>query len=462
MQNRFKSFKFLVFSFWFLASAFAEVNRDTIHEIGSIRTAGNHSIESYQILSKVRSRAGQLFNAATAAEDAKRIAELPGVEYAYYNQVTADGKIQLTFVVVGKNIVRTIVFLGNRKVKAKTLRSKLDFKVGDYFDPILAQSSAATLNQFYKKKGYAFARIDLDQEKAKYGEVVFKIDEGPRVKIKAVRFRDNVAIKTGQLKKIIKTKTRKFFLWSRYYNEERVADDVTRLQNLYQKRGFLDAAVTAQRDFTKNKSKVRITFVIEEGAVYTVQKVVLTGNRHFREDRLRAQLKLEQGQVYSEQKSDSDVERLLRLYRESGFIDAEVQKSRRFVSANKVSVEFEVAEGRRFRIGQINITGNQQVQDKVVRRILDEYDFQPGQWYNADIARGDGSGELEKIIQRTVLTGRNGAVITPIGDQPGQKDAQVNIVEGQTGMIMVGAGGATENGVIGQLVFEQMNFNRRY
>ena len=42
---------------------------------------------------------------------------------------------------------------------------------------------------------------------------------------------------------------------------------------------------------------------------------------------------------------------------------------------------------------------------------------------------------------------------------PDQRDAQVSVIEGQTGMVMVGAGVASDSGVIGQMVFEQRNFD---
>ena len=73
--------------------------------IGSILTAGARSISGTEILSRVRSRVGELFDPAVAAQDAKRIAELGGVEYSYYNTSVVDNKIKLTFVVVEKNIV---------------------------------------------------------------------------------------------------------------------------------------------------------------------------------------------------------------------------------------------------------------------------------------------------------------------------------------------------------------------
>jgi outer membrane protein insertion porin family len=425
--------------------------------IGSIQTAGNVSISSTQILSKVRSRVGELFNADTAAEDVKRIAELSGVEYSYYNVVVIEDKIQLTFVVVERNIIRSIVFVGNRKVKSEKLRKKLDFKIGDYLDIVLAESGRETLVEFYRKKGFAFVQVSLDGEKLRRGEVIYTLDEGPRVEIKSVRFSGNSSVKTELLKKVVKTKEKKRVFLPSYYVEETLVQDVMRLQNVYQRKGFLNTNITSKREFSPDKRTVRLTFVINEGPAYTVERVIITGNEHFDESRLRAELSLKQERIYSERKADSDVRALLKLYRESGFVDVEVKRSIRFVSGSSVNVEFGVTEGERFRIGRINITGNEQTQDKVIRRVLDEYDFQPGQWYNADMARGDGSGKLEREIRRMVLT--EAATITPSGEVAGQRDAQVSIIEGQTGMVVLGAGVSTDRGAIGQLVFEQRNFD---
>lgn len=434
--------------------------------IGSIKTAGNRSVGSEQILSKVRSRVGEVFDPATAAEDAKRIAGLSGVDYAYYNTDAAGDKIGLTFVVVEKDIVRSIVFVGNHGYKAGTLRNKLGLKTGDYFSPVVAEVGRRTLAEFYQKGGYAFSEVSLDSEKLSLGELVYTIDEGPRVRIAAVRFRGNSSIKAAALRKAVKTHKRKFVFWQRYYVEEQVDADAVKLQSVYIQRGFLDAAVTVERQFNKDKSRVVLAFVINEGPVYTIEKIIFAGNVYFDGKRLQSKLEFEQGQVYSERKADSGVKQLVKLYQESGFIDVRVEQNRHFISKNKVDVELEIVEGQRFRIGQVNITGNEQTQDKVIRRVLDEYDFMPGQWYNADIARGDGSGDLEKMIRSMVLT--EAATITPT-DSPrpadgrneaaGQKDAQVNVVEGQSGMVMVGAGVASDSGVIGQLVFEQKNFD---
>jgi len=435
----------------------AETEPARAYRIGTIQVAGNRTITESEVLSRVRSRAGENFDKAAAAEDAKRIAEIPGVQYSYYSVKEVDGEIQLTFVVVESELVRSVEFVGNRQYSSKTLRRSLGLKAGDYLDKMAANLAVERLLEFYQKRGYAFAEVLLEPAGLSEGRLVYKVKEGPRVKIKSVKFSGNSQLKTGALKKLIKTHKSRFFIFPSYYLEDKSEADIGRLQKAYQKKGFLDADVKLRREFKKNKRRVDLTFVIDEGMRYTVQDIVISGNKYFGAEKLAGQLKLKSGDFFSEQRMNSDAKRLLKLYKESGFIEAAVEQHRKFILEGRVNIEYVISEGQRFRIGMINITGNDRTQDKVIRRVLDEYDFKPGRWYNGDVARGDGSGYLEKLVRRSALT--ESAVIVPSGKAEGQRDAEVSVVEGQTGMVMVGAGVASDSGVIGQLVFEQKNFD---
>ena len=461
-----KVYVFAVFVFiCACAQSRADVNDSQPRLVGAIRVEGNVSVKEAEVLAKVRTRQGDVFNAQIATEDTKRIADIKGVEYCYYNLKPLDsnvpygGSVELTFVVVEKNIVRSIEFNGNKAYRAKKLQEKLGFKVGDYLDPVLAQTYATTIVEFYRKNGFPYAEVSLNSEKLSVGKVIYTVKEGPRVKIVAVKFSGNAAIKSGALKKVIKAKTRSWVLFSKYYQEEVLAEDVSRLQKAYQRMGFLNAKIEAKQEFNAEKTKVRITFAIEEGPAYSVADTVFTGNQEYDNQKLGGQLKLQTGQTYNEQKAESDTKQLVKQYKENGFIDAEVERGIKFLSDKTVAIEYKIKEGERFRVGQVIITGNEQTKDKVVRRILDEYDFQPGKWYNGDIARGNGKGTLEKELQQTLLTERDGASITPAGQMSGRKDAQVSIIEGKTGMVMLGAGVSSDAGVIGQLILEQRNFD---
>jgi outer membrane protein insertion porin family len=361
----------------------------------------------------------------------------------------------------GRDVIESIDFVNNRTYKDESLQKKLDFKVGDYLDPVLAEAYRRTISEFYRKKGFAFVQVTLDSEKLQKGQVIYTIDEGPRVKIGSVKFSGNNAMKTSTLRSAIKTGTKRWVVLPSYYVEERPAEDVARLQNVYYERGFLDYSIAVRREFTDDKTKVHITFEIEEGQVYTVGKIVFIGNEHFDEETLLAGLKLTEGQDYSGRLADSHAKRILKLYREQGFIDARVEQGPRFVAVRGlVNVQFNILEGRQFRIGRINITGNEQTQDRVIRRVLDEYDFTPGRLYNADLAPEQGGGRLEEYVRRGALAEQ--VIISPVEPGSGaldQKDVSVGIKEGQTGSMMFGGGFSSDSDMIGQLIYQQRNFD---
>ncbi|MFH1616251.1 MAG: outer membrane protein assembly factor BamA [Planctomycetota bacterium] len=425
--------------------------------IGSVETAGNRILATSRILARVRSRAGELFDPDVAAEDAKRIAELEGVEMAYYNTAVVDGKIRLTFVVVERRPARKITFAGNKKVKSSVLLKKLPFKRGDYFGKALAAEGQQELLNYYHKKGYALAEITTDDSGIDAGQVTYNIKEGPRVRINKLGFRGNAGIKSSQLKKVVKSQPRKFLVLQNYYKQETAAKDVILLQKAYQKKGYLNAEIKIEPEYSANRSKANLNIVIKEGPVYKVRNIIFAGNEYLADSALQEMLRLQSSSVYNNEVAEADVKKISAAYLEGGFIDAQVNVKRNFVGTDQVDVEINISEGSRFRIGGIDITGNQQTHDKVIRRILDEQGFKPGQWYNASIARGDGSGQLEKDIKGIGLA--ESATITPTGQMPDSRDAQVSIEEGQTGMLLFGGGVSSTDGLIGQIIFEQRNFD---
>lgn len=447
----------------FVSVGFAEVTSENGYQmeglpIESIDTAGNRSIERSEILAQIRSRAGDLFSEKTVAEDVERIAKLPGVQRGWYNATVENGKVKLIFVIVERNIVRSIDFMGNKKYKDSTLAKKLDFKKADFLDPLAAEEGRTAVQEYYLEKGFAFSTVTLDIQQLAQGDIVYNINEGPRVRITSIRYTGNEKIKTKDLKKVAKLRTKRFTFWRVYYVEERINKDITNLRNTYYKKGYLNNDIKVEKMFNEDRTAVKLTFVISEGASYTVDNIVLKGNKSFGKDELVSKVKTKEGQIYNKLTGDKDVRELTKIYREDGFINSMVEQNIKFVSENKIDIEYVITENQQFMIGQVEITGNQETQDKVIRRILDEYDFTPGKPYNADIARGSPDGYLEKMVRQTAYT--ESAVIAPVDSEvPGHKDALVTITEGQTGMIMAGAGVSADSGAIGQLVFEQRNFD---
>ncbi len=376
------------------------------------------------------------------------------------NASRADDKLKKPVAEDGdRNVIRSIDFVNNRAFKDKALLKRVDFEVGDYLDPILADAYRRTLAEFYRKKGFPFAEVTLDSEQLEQGRVVYTFNEGQKVKVASVNFSGNDSIKTSALRNAIKTKTRKWFFWPAFFVEEVPAEDVARLQTIYHERGFLDFDIKDKKDFTNGK--VDITFEINEGPSYSVGKIYFTGATHFNNEKLLEGLQLETGDVFHNRRAQAHVAQVLKLYRENGFVDAIVAQEHKFTKdPNIVNLEFNIREGNQFRVARVDITGNEQTQDKVIRRVLDEYGFTPGEFYNADLAPKEGNGKLERYVQQMTLSQE--VIIRPVTPASGAdnaKDIKVDIKEGQTGSLMFAGGVSSDSDIIGQVVLEQRNFD---
>lgn len=455
----------VVFFLLFVIAGFclADGNQDSMasgKNIGSIQTAGNVSISRPKILSQVRARVGEKFDEKSAAEDVKRIAKIAGIKYAYYSSTVENDLVKLIYVVIEKNIIRSLEFSGNKAIKDSKLRKESSLKKGDYLDLFFTRNSVKSLLKFYHKKGYANVKIKLDEDRLLKGEVSYNIVEGERVRFEKITFIGNEALSGKELSKGIDSKKRKYIFWRGYYNAEVLSEDVTKLEKIYQKKGFLNVKVSVEPEFTEDGKGASLRFIIVEGGIYRVTDIAINGCEFFDSSMLIENLRIKIGGTYSKEYGDFDAGKIQDRYLDIGFVDATVSHRRLFSETDKtLSVVFEVVEGERFRIGKIAITGNEEVHSKVVRRVLEEEDFIPGEWYNADMARGDGSGELERFIQRKVMTESAIIHILPSDGTPGVRNAQVSVSESQTGSIMLGAGVASNSGLIGQLVFDQRNFD---
>jgi outer membrane protein insertion porin family len=425
--------------------------------ISSVDVAGNVTLTRAEVLSVVRARPGRAFDVKMVAEDTERITQQEAVESSYYNTKIENNQVALTYVVVERNLVRTIAFKGNKKLSDRLLAKELSYKRGDYLDVFAVRAGVDGMVAKYKKKGYPWVDIKVDENTLMLGNIVYNIDEGARPKIKGIEFSGNDSFSARALKKVIKTKKKKLLLFSAYYDPDLVAEDTQKLLAAYQKKSFLDAHVTHRVEFKKDKTRAYIIFDIQEGPAYMVNTISIVGNSVFTEEDLRTDLKLREDYFYSEGWAEFDTKKIRAKYGEKGYVEARVKQNRTFLPDARVKIEFEIEEGDRYRIGEVVIAGNESIKDHAIRRILDEENFMPGEWYNADIARGDGEGELERIVRQSAVT--QSTIITPTGNEPGERDALVSIKEGQTGSVMLGAGVASDSGLIGQISLDQRNFD---
>ena len=362
------------------------------------------------------------------------------------------------------DIVRSIEFGGNEQFKDKVLGQRIGVELGDQSDPFLVEGARRTIVELYRKKGYVFVEVSVDRDMANKGQLFFTISEGTRIRVRTVVILGNKAFSDRSIKKIIKTKTRRMFGRAAFYSEETVDEDTERLREFYYDRGYLGYGVKTSTDFTDNYTTAVVTFTIDEGEPYYVSEVQFLGNVSFDRETLLNDLTLLEGMTYKKSRAIVDRRHLRQMYLEKGFVDIQIIQQPQFgedLDDHTVVLSYEINEGRQFRIGRIDITGNLAAQDKVARNVLNEYDIVPGKLYNAKIAPDEGQKSLmEKYVQRQ--THAEEIIIQPVpsaSNDPDVKDMRVDIKEGMTGMVMPGVGISSDSGVMGQLVYQQNNFD---
>ncbi|OXU15951.1 outer membrane protein assembly factor BamA [Sedimentisphaera salicampi] len=426
--------------------------------IVELKVKGNATLSKSKILSTVSARPGQTLDEQSLSQDTEKLAELDAVQFAYYNTEPVEGGVKLNFVVVEKMLISEISFYGNDKISDKTLSDLVDFDKGDYLEKITLAAALDSIRNKYTEKGYYFAEVKLGEKELEQGKVIFRIEEGPRIKVTGVRYEGNTVFTEKQLDSVVKFDSRILFLFKRDYNTKKIEQDIEAIEEEYRSAGYINVDCNAEPDLNEKLNKAEVVFYINEGRQCKVLDHSIKGVSFFDKEQIENMLKVKKGMAYDSEAVKKTRENIRDKYLEKGFIEARIRAERDFTDNGDVRLVYDIDEGKRFKIGEVRITGNYQTHDKVVRRELDYEGFKPGRWYDGKEAKGNGKGQLEKDVKQATLA-EDVFIKSVDGEKPGTKDAVVNITEGMTGMVMFGAGIDSNNGLVGQVIYEQRNFD---
>ena len=98
-----------------------------------------------------------------------------------------------------------------------------------------------------------------------------------------------------------------------------------------------------------------------------INRVIVEGNKRLKSDKITKEIKLAPRQVFSRTAVRQDVARIVELYRRQGRFGATVEPKMVALDQNRVDIVFEVAEGPKSKVRQINIIGNDQFSDDDLR-----------------------------------------------------------------------------------------------
>jgi outer membrane protein insertion porin family len=188
----------------------------------------------------------------------------------------------------------------------------------------------------------------------------------------------------------------------------------------------------------------------DQPVIYTIQHLEFAGNITFSTQDLSAQIPVTIGQEYSRDSIIEGKYNLLSYYGEHGYIYAKVKENViADESTGRVNILYEINEGKKAYIGKISIVGNTKTKDRVIWRTLT---ILPGEIYNRK--------EVFTSQRKLVLLG----YFDDVKIEPANRDKEEEIVdlvvtvkERNTGLISLGTGYSTEEGVRGYARYRQIN-----
>lgn len=429
--------------------------------VEEVRILGNQRVSSAVIRNAIRTRAGEALDPGTVQEDYKRIyglGKFTNVEARA--EPTETGGVVVVFVVSEQRQIQEVGFKGNRGVSTQTLQELIGIGPGDAIDRFRVSIARQEIEHLYRERNYPFVRVEVPPEPlAERGELIFNVAEGPRVRVRKVRFVGAETFGADRLKKQTQTRSWVPILNDGTFDEQRLEDDVASLRRYYQSKGFFDVRVGRKVVWSPDLSEAMVDFVIEEGPRYLVEEVEFQGNVTLPEAELRRQLRLTEGMPYDADRVQRDVRQVVRAYSPYGYIYQPRADDPDFLRVDvrevfglepgRVKLVYQIREGKPFQVGRVIVKGNTKTQDKIILR---ELRVAPGEMYN--------SAELQDAAERLRATPFfQNVQITPVGQAPAVRDILVEVEERSTASFNVGAGVSSNGGVGGNINYVQRNFD---
>ncbi|MBU1853649.1 MAG: outer membrane protein assembly factor BamA [Candidatus Omnitrophica bacterium] len=413
----------------------------------------NKTVSSAKILSKLKTKKGELFLDKVINEDVKRL-YLMGFfsDVSVTTEEVQDG-VGVVFVVTEKPPLTSIKFVGNKVYNAKRLNTLIKSKLNEFEDERKLKKDAEAIEDLYKRAGYPWVkvtyRVDVQIDSA---IAVFTIEEGAKAVVRKLTVIGNTAFSDKRLLKVIKSRTTGFFR-SGVYKKDVLDDDMERIKHFYKKEGFLDVEVDYEIISHEKKQKKWIELVmrIEEGRKYIAGQVNIVGNTVFSGEELKTILKMKPGDTFTESTLHEDLAGLQEYYFGKGYIMAKAKPDTFLnMETDRVDITYSILEGEVCYVNKINIVGNAKTKDVVVRR---EIRINPGEQYDG--------GKLKRSKERLYNLGFFEEIAFDIEDTSveDRKDMVVEVKEAKTGEFSFGGGFSSVDRLIGFLEIEQRNFD---
>lgn len=333
------------------------------------------------------------------------------------------------------------------KKKLLEIMRQAGLQEGRIFDRSILERAKQDLKNQYIARGKYGVDVQTTVNPLERNRVAinFNIAEGEVAKIRGVNIVGNKRFKDKELLDLIVLRTPGMMTWytkNDQYSKQKLSADLETLRSFYLNQGYLEFTIdSTQVAISPDKREVFITINVTEGEKYKVTDVRLAGDLLLPETEIRRLVKVRAGDVFSRERLTESTKLITDRLGNDGYAFAQVNAVPD-VNREKREVAFTlyVDPGRRVYVRRINISGNQNTKDEVIRR---EFRQMEGAWFsqekiNRSKVRADRLGYFTEVnIDNPAVPGTNDQV-----------DVNMNVKERPTGSVTFGAGVSSAERII--------------
>jgi outer membrane protein insertion porin family len=323
--------------------------------INKIYVAGNDEVSLSKINEVLDVKKEQILDPSKLKKNVEKIKELyieKGfymAEVSYELKRNSPSEVDVWFRIHenAKVEVRRVNFVGNHAISDDELREvilthegnilSIVTQAGTYREDVF-QRDLLLLQAHYWDRGYVQVKvgtplIELSPDKQSM-YITISIDEGPQYRLGKIDIRGDLLESKEFFLKRVSVKPGEIF------NRSKLSDDLQKLTDLYKDRGYAYVNASPATPVDEKTLTVDVTFEIQKGELVYFDHINIRGNSKTRDKVIRRELRIIEGDAYSQTGIDYSKRRVNAL----GFFEKVDVSTKRGSSDNEMDVNVEVAE----------------------------------------------------------------------------------------------------------------------
>ena len=439
--------------------------------IAEIEIKGTSELESSQIMFLIESQVGNVLDRKIIRRDIHAIYKMKLFEDVQAEVEELDegesGKKSylLRYLVKERPRLAEVKLKGVLLVERTVIEENMTLLQYDPYDPEKIALNEQIILEHYRSEGYPrvsvnsiIETVEADAENA--GErfrVIFEMNEAPRVYLTDIYVSGTKYYSELEIKRFIMSSEIDCVSWanqSGLFREEMINQDLSVITQHYLKKGYIKVFVDKPEVtliHNPDYSRVDVRLNISEGDQYFIGKIKVSGDVLGDQEMLKEDLLLEEGEIYNPFLQNRDRSGISEIYHEQGYAFVRVIPETVINEETKiVDVNFRVVKGEKAYIGRLEIAGNVETRDHVIRR---EFEVQEEELFNGKkLLRSQQNINRLGFFQSGVLLERS-----PRDQENNMLDILARLKETQTGTFQAQLGYSDFSGFSGGVTISKGN-----